>query len=124
MTTHPYDPPEQTNPDASVETLATRFWNRRPAFTLFAFIVTVAAYYGGLTENALNTPYLQPHLGFGFFLGFLDGGLIVASIVTGLVALFTVYVKRFVLHHYGFMIALSLLTFSLSWYFFVAFFGI
>ncbi|QDV47282.1 hypothetical protein Enr13x_71910 [Stieleria neptunia] len=124
MKPNPYEPQHHAIPDASAETLATRFWTRRPAFLSFVFITTVSAYYGGLTENALSTPYLQPHLGFGFFWGFLDGGLILAAIVTGAVALCTAFVKRFALHHYGFVIAISFLVFSLSWYFFVAFFGI
>ena len=121
MQPNPYETPKnETAPNS-----ATSFrWSTRLVFLLTAFFTALLSFYCGLAVNVFSTPYLKPHIGIPMFTGFFDmaiGFAVACTVVIGVLSLITRQVKAW---HYLLLLIAFVIEFSISSYFFVAFFGI
>ena len=117
-------PAHTTNPLRAPTPPAARFYHSRLVFVLASFLTAMLAFYAGLAENVFTTPYMQPHIGVRLFAQFLVFAVVFSSVCASGLALLSLGLWRIRGWHYGLHVLAFMIEFSISWHFFVAFFGI
>ena len=119
---NPYESPSQETLPRHKKVVPL-FWSSRFVFLLTAFLAAISAFYCGLALIAYQTPFLDPDIGipmlasyFGWAFGFSG----VCTVLIGLVSLATRQVKTW---HYALLLITFVIEFSISRYFFAAFFS-
>jgi len=96
----------------------------RLAFLLTTFVTALLAFYSGLAVNVFSTPYLDLHIGVPLFTAFSDVVFGYAAAFTAVVGLISLLTRQIEAWHYGLLIVPFAMEFGVSWYFFVAWYGI
>lgn len=123
MSQNPNSPPE-TESEQRYNDGRCFWWQSKAIFLFTNFVLAVLAFYYALADNVFSTPYLEPHIGVPMFTGFITWAVGFAAVCTVPVALMSLIVRRIKAWHYTLLPIPFVIEFAITWYFFVAFFGI
>ena len=123
MDPNPYTSSESNQVDGS-ELPKHAVLGNRLLFAVAAFLSALGAFYFSLTVNVLGSPYMHEHISLGYFLNWLDWALPFAIICTSVVAVASFLIERVEHKHFLVLLIPFGIELALTFWFFIAFFGI
>ena len=99
-------------------------FNSRFNFAIAAFLSAVCAFYLSLAINVVSTPYMHEHVSFGYFLDWLTWALPFAILCTAVVTTVSFLIDTIERKHFLVLIVPFAIELGLTFWFFVAVFGI